>query len=86
MSPSEMAARYREHAAKCIKVAAGLSDTESKLALLDMAHAWLLLAEQALKNEALAVVYETPKLQTSLDECEMERPISSMRRPNASRG
>jgi hypothetical protein len=60
MSPKEIAARYREHAASCIKVAAGLSEISNKLMLLDMAHAWIALAEQAEKNEALAVVYETP--------------------------
>lgn len=63
MSPRELAARYREFAAKCVTVAQRMETPAEKLALLDMAQAWLLLAEQALKNESLLVVYEaqTPR-------------------------
>jgi hypothetical protein len=42
------------------KVAQSSSDDKSKLALLDMAQAWLTLAEQALKNIETVLVYETP--------------------------
>jgi hypothetical protein len=33
---------------------------KTKLFLLDMAQAWMLLAEQALKNNETTLVYETP--------------------------
>ena len=56
-----MAARYREYAAKCTAVAQGLQGAAEKLALLDMAQAWLVLAEQALRNERLQAVCETPE-------------------------
>lgn len=60
MTPAEFAARYRAFAAKCVTVAQGLQDTSEKLALIDMAQAWIALADQAERNEKLAVVYETP--------------------------
>ena len=43
-----------------IKVASKFSDTAAKLKLLDMARPRIALAEQAKKNERLAVAYETP--------------------------
>jgi hypothetical protein len=51
---------YRANAAQCIAVAQRTSDTSSKLALLEMARAWLLLAEQGEKNGETTLVYETP--------------------------
>ena len=60
MSPEELAARYREHAAKCVTMAQRFADAAEKLELLDMAQAWLALAEQAAKNPQFFVVYETP--------------------------
>jgi hypothetical protein len=60
MSPEELAARYREHAAKCFMLAQRFGDTAEKLELLDMAQAWLALAEQAEKNPQFFVVYESP--------------------------
>lgn len=60
MSAGDMAARYREYAADCIKVAAGLSETVSKMRLLDMAKAWLDLADQAEKNGETVIFYQTP--------------------------
>jgi hypothetical protein len=59
MSSSELAAAYRLHGAHCIAIAQ-TSDVESKLVLLDMAQAWLRLAEQAFKNDEAVLVYETP--------------------------
>ena len=41
---------YRVHAAECMKVAQTAHDLEDKQAFLDMATAWLILAEQADKN------------------------------------
>jgi len=37
---------YLVVAAKCIELAQVTDDTRNKLSLLDMAHAWLVLAEQ----------------------------------------
>ncbi len=62
MTPAELAARYREYAAQCVAVAQSLDHAREKLALLDMAQAWIALARQAEKNEKLAVVYETPEV------------------------
>ncbi len=60
MSVSDIVAVYRLNAAKCLEVAQGSSDVESKLVLLNMAQAWLALAEQAHKNSETVLVYETP--------------------------
>jgi hypothetical protein len=58
MSGSDLAA-YRLNAAKCVEVAQRSSDPETKLVLIDMARAWLTLAEQAVKNSEAVLVYET---------------------------
>lgn len=55
MGPSDLAARYRQFAAKCVAVARGMTSQSEKLSMLDMAQAWLILADQALKNEGLAI-------------------------------
>ena len=52
---------YRVQAAKCIQLAQKASDGESKLALLDMARAWIALADQNDKNSQTSLVYETPE-------------------------
>jgi len=49
------------HAANCVEIAHRVSDAEGKLALLDMAQAWLVLTEQVLKNSEIVLVYETPR-------------------------
>jgi hypothetical protein len=55
-------ALYRLHAAKCIDIAIATFDSESRLALLDMARAWRLLADQANKNSQTAtLVHEDPE-------------------------
>jgi hypothetical protein len=43
-----------------MEIAANTADINNKLTLLDMARAWLLLAEQAEKNSETFVVYEAP--------------------------
>jgi hypothetical protein len=43
---------YKLRAGQCVQLA--------RLTLLEMARAWLLLAEQALKNSETTLVYETP--------------------------
>jgi len=59
VSPSELIASYRLHAASCIEIARNL-EPERKLALLNIAQAWLNLAEQVAKNLNTVLVYETP--------------------------
>ncbi len=46
MSPEE----YRRHAAECLRLAEGLANPRERLALIDMAQAWLQLAYQAEKH------------------------------------
>jgi hypothetical protein len=60
MTPAELAARYRDYAAKCLLLAQKQENATEKLALLDMAQAWIALVEQAEKNEKFFLVYETP--------------------------
>ena len=62
MAARERPATYRLHAAHCMEIAARTADTENKLMLLNMARAWLLLAEKAEKSskttqETLAEVH-----------------------------
>jgi hypothetical protein len=45
MVDSELVAAYRLNAANCTEVARHFEDVEHKIALLDMAQAWLRLAE-----------------------------------------
>lgn len=60
MTPAEWAARYREYARQCFAVAQGMPDAKDKLAMLDMAQAWVDLAALAERNQRLPIVYETP--------------------------
>ena len=61
MSMSKPAALYLLHSAKCIEFARASTDSESKLALFEMARSWRVLADQADKNSETTVpVYETP--------------------------
>ena len=60
MSGSDFVAAYRLNAAKCVEIAHRSVDSENKLVLLEMARAWLALAEQAIKNSESVLVYETP--------------------------
>lgn len=56
----DMRAReYRLRAQHCLDIAMDL-DGVRKAVLLDMAQAWMRLAEQAKRNERADVVYETP--------------------------
>jgi hypothetical protein len=43
-------ARYRRHAANCLSGAQSAADPRIKLALIDMAHVWVMLAEEAERN------------------------------------
>jgi len=57
---------YRIHAGVCLWLAQRTSDRETKLTLLDMAHAWQALAEQGEKNRQTTLVYETPEPRPSV--------------------
>ena len=41
---------YKAHAAECLEIARQTDDREGKIALLDIARAWLVLADQHRKN------------------------------------
>jgi hypothetical protein len=59
-TPAEIAARYRAHAAACVRFAQTVvPDIGGKLSLLDMAGRWLALAEKAEKNGDPVLVFET---------------------------
>jgi len=67
MTPSELAARYREYAAQCMLLAENQENANEKLALIDMTQAWIALAELAEKNESLFVAHETPNSKRTED-------------------
>ena len=52
--------RYRAYASDCLRLGGTISDPTSKAVLLDMARAWVRLAEQAQKNSQVDLVYESP--------------------------
>ena len=52
---------YKLYAAHCLLLAKQAPGREAKLVLLDMARAWLLLADQSQKNDQTVLVYETPE-------------------------
>lgn len=60
ITPAELASRYRSYAANCVALSQSHDDAGEKLLLLDMAQAWMALAEQAERNETRFVVPETP--------------------------
>jgi hypothetical protein len=52
--------QYKRNALQCLTQAADVSDPLTQAVLRSMAQAWLRLAEQADKNGATNLVYETP--------------------------
>jgi hypothetical protein len=56
----DKADEYRRLAANCVSMAERVTDHQFKASLVDMAGAWLRLAEQAEKNSRTDLVYETP--------------------------
>jgi len=56
--------KYRLYARECFHVAEKVNDPATKTWLLKLSHSWLLLAQQAEKNLATDLVYETPVPQT----------------------
>lgn len=61
ITPARSAARYWGYAAQCLIVAQRQDSAGDKLALVNMAQAWVNLAEQADKNEPAFASHETPK-------------------------
>ena len=59
ITPAHLAARYWGYAAQCLVVAQRQDNAGDKLALINMAQAWVNLAEQAEKNDAAFVACET---------------------------
>jgi hypothetical protein len=51
---------YRRNAADCLRMAERTADLAARATLLDMAQSWRVLAEQAQRNSANDIVYETP--------------------------
>jgi hypothetical protein len=51
---------YRANAAECLVMASSITDANNRKSLLDMASAWLRLADLAEKNGQTDLVYETP--------------------------
>jgi hypothetical protein len=51
---------YRQRAAECLRLANESSNLMHRASLLEMAQAWLLLHDQAVKNRLTDVSYETP--------------------------
>jgi hypothetical protein len=49
---------FRQHAQICLELAQKTDDSESKAALIDMAHSWHALAETHEKNSQTTLVYE----------------------------
>jgi len=54
MSPGQVIACYRLYAAHCIEIARELQDRGRKIALLNMAQAWMALADEAEKKLVVA--------------------------------
>jgi hypothetical protein len=51
---------YRRNAADCLRMAERTAAPTARATLLDMAQSWRVLADQAERNSATDVVYETP--------------------------
>src|SRR5919206_1398327 len=55
---SMRAEQYRKHAWECLAFAREMTSVATRALLLDMAHRWLALADQAEKNDRTELVYE----------------------------
>lgn len=51
---------YRQYALECLRLANDTHEPSMKAVLIDMAQAWIRLAEQAHRNRQLSLVYEAP--------------------------
>jgi hypothetical protein len=59
MQCAALVERYRSYAAKCIKISRNVSDPTGKLVLLEMAQAWLTLAEMTVAGAETRIGHET---------------------------
>jgi len=60
--PVAIGEQYRLFAAHCIGIAQETAEADRKLALLDMAQAWIALAEQAEKNSGMTIFSQAAAL------------------------
>jgi hypothetical protein len=60
ITAAQLAARYWGYAAQCLVVAQRQDNAGDKLALINMAQAWVNLAEQTDRNEPALLACETP--------------------------
>jgi hypothetical protein len=60
MTAAQLATRYRGYAAQCVIIAQRQADANEKLTLLDMAHAWIAIAEGMERVQSLAVADAAP--------------------------
>ncbi len=60
MPRSDDAKQYLARARHCLDIASAI-DSSRRLVLLEMAQAWMRLAEQAERNRKSDLVYETPR-------------------------
>lgn len=51
---------YRQYALECLRLANDTNEPSTKAVLIDMAQAWIKLADRAQKNRQLGLVYEAP--------------------------
>jgi hypothetical protein len=61
MHGSESAKEYRVRAQHCIDIARDTQDAGRRLILVEMAQAWMRLADQAERNRKTDMVYVTPR-------------------------
>jgi len=64
--PVAIGEQYRLFAAYCIGIAQETAEPDRKLALLDMAQAWIALAVQADKNSSVTIISRTPGVEPKL--------------------
>lgn len=60
MTSAELAARYRGYAIRCWLFAKQQHDVSDKRMLIDMAQAWVTLADNIQKNESLCALFVAP--------------------------
>jgi hypothetical protein len=60
ITAAQLAARYWGYAAQCLMLAQRQDSAGDKLALINMAQAWVSLAEQSEKDTSPFAAYETP--------------------------
>jgi hypothetical protein len=58
------AEQYRRHAWECLAFAREMTSVATRALLLDMAHRWLALADQAEKNDRTELVYQLARPHT----------------------